>query len=210
MRHDANLATAKRYLTGEEQDGLERQLTPQTLAWSRDRIQRAKRGLAELSKFDRDRMNDTQRVSADTLRSQLQDTVDGAQYLDYEFPLSQLGANVDLVVLLTVVHPLQTARDAENYVAALGQVGARMDEVIAELMRRAAKGVFPPLFILQATIKQLQTFTQPPPKENLFVSAFTRKMEAIKSMPDTRREELRVPAETLVATQVYPRSTRYG
>src|ERR1700745_3675860 len=68
VRHDPNLATSTRYFTGEEQDRLERQLRPETQAWKRDRIRRARQGLAELRKFDRARMTDTQRVSADLMQ----------------------------------------------------------------------------------------------------------------------------------------------
>ncbi len=65
VRHDPSLATATRYFTGDEQNRLERQITPQTSAWKLDRIQRAKRGLAELNKFDRSSLNENQRVSAE-------------------------------------------------------------------------------------------------------------------------------------------------
>jgi hypothetical protein len=48
VRRDADLATATRYFSGEEQDKLEQQLTPNTRAWSLERIALAKRGLGEL------------------------------------------------------------------------------------------------------------------------------------------------------------------
>src|SRR4051812_5118042 len=67
VRHDPSLATSARYFTGEEQDRLERQLTPETQAWKRDRIRRARQGLAELLKFDRARMTELQRVSAELM-----------------------------------------------------------------------------------------------------------------------------------------------
>src|SRR5262249_49540264 len=63
-RHDPFLATRSRYLTGEEQDRLEREMTPWTLAWRRERVERARQGLAQLGKFDRSKMTETQRVSA--------------------------------------------------------------------------------------------------------------------------------------------------
>jgi hypothetical protein len=59
VRHDPNLATGSRYFSGDEQDRLERQLTPQTLAWKKDRIQRARQGLAELRKFNRASLTET-------------------------------------------------------------------------------------------------------------------------------------------------------
>src|SRR2546422_8471418 len=71
VRGNPNLATSTRYFTGDEQDRLERQLTPETLAWRRERIRLARRGLAELPKFNRARMTETQRVSADVMQWQL-------------------------------------------------------------------------------------------------------------------------------------------
>ena len=61
VRGNPNAATGARYFTGEEQDRLERQLTPQTEAYIRERIALARKGLAQLRKFDRTRMSDTQR-----------------------------------------------------------------------------------------------------------------------------------------------------
>src|SRR5438477_9865224 len=71
VRHDPNLATRTRYFTGEEQNQFERRMTPRTHAWKRDRIERARKGLAELRKFDRARMTEVQRVSSDVLAWQL-------------------------------------------------------------------------------------------------------------------------------------------
>src|SRR5207253_4569385 len=107
VRHDPFLATFTRYFAGQEQERLERQLTPRTRTYRRDRIQRAKQGLAELRKFDRSKMTETQRASADLMQWQLQIIVDEESYLDYTFPLEQFqGANVSLINGLIVVHPL--------------------------------------------------------------------------------------------------------
>ncbi len=205
VRANPNQATASRYFSGEEQDRLERQLTPQTLEWRRARIQLAKRGLAELGKFDRTGLDQTQRISADVMQWQLDTVVREEPYLDYTFPLEQFnGANVGLPYMLTVVHPVLNERDADNYVAALGQVGTRMNEAIAEAQRLAAKGILPPRFILEATVRQMQSFTDSMPAQNPFVAVFGQKMAAVKSLPDAKREQLRAEAERIVSAQVYP------
>ena len=205
VRYNPQLATRTRYFAGEEQDRLERQITPLTTEWRKGQIDRARRGLAELRKFNRSRMTEIQRVSADFLEWQLNIIVRGDQYSDFRLPLNQLqGANVRLVTLFAVARPLQTERDAENYVAALGQVQMRMDEAVAEARRIAGRGIIPPKFILQATIKQMQSFIDPAPAQNPFVAALAQKMAAIKSMPDAKREQLRAAAEKIVSEQVYP------
>src|SRR5579862_2656182 len=72
VRINPGLATSLRYFAGEEQDRLERELTPLTIASARQRLQVARRGLAELGKFDRTGMTETQRVSAEVMKWQLE------------------------------------------------------------------------------------------------------------------------------------------
>jgi uncharacterized protein (DUF885 family) len=204
VRGNPNLATSGRYFTGDEQIRLERQLTPQTNAYRRSRIQLAEQGLAGLRKFDRTKLSDTQRISADLMQWQLDTVVREEPYLDYTFPLEQMnGVNVNLIETLTVRHPLANEKDAMNYVVALGQASTRMEEAIAESRRLAAKNVIPPKFILDATIKQMQGFVDAAPAQNPFVVIFAQKMEAAK-VPESRREALRREAETIVASEVYP------
>jgi uncharacterized protein (DUF885 family) len=205
VRADPNLATSTRYFSGDEQARLERQLTPHTDAHRRERIRLARQGLAELRKFDRSKLADTLRVSADVMEWQLDLIVRREPFLDYAFPLQQFGgASVALVTALTVAHPLQGEKDADNYVAALGQVGARMNEAADESLRLAGKGILPPKFILLATIRQMQNFVGLSPADNPFVTILSRKMAALKTVPAARQAELRSEAENIVGAEVIP------
>jgi uncharacterized protein (DUF885 family) len=205
VRSNPDQATATRYFTGAEQDRLEQQLTPATDAYLRARIELASKGLVELGKFDRVGLTEQQRVSAELAQWQLQTVVDQEPYIDFVFPLEQMnGVNVRVVEALTVRHPLLTDKDAVNYVAALGQVSTRMEEAIAEARRRADKGVLPPRFILQATVRQMRGFTEPSPNQNPFVTVFAQKVDGIQSVPEARRQMLRAQAEQVVAAQIYP------
>src|SRR5262249_20051127 len=62
----------------------------------------------------------------------------------------------------------------------------------------------PPKFILQATVEQMRRFIDGPPRQNPLVTVLSQKMQAIKEMPDARRNEVRAQAETIVSAQVYP------
>jgi uncharacterized protein (DUF885 family) len=205
VRTNPDLARRTRYLTTEEQDPLERQLTPWTQTWRRARIQLARSGLTEVQSLDRASMTDAQRLSAEVMQWQLETIIDGEPYYDNSFPLQQFqGANVALVDTLVVVHPLRTARDAENYVAALGQVAERLEEATVEAQRRAANGVLPPNFILRATIAQMRGFIAPPAGQNPFVATFAQKMVAISALSDQQRALLQAQAEQVVQSQIYP------
>jgi uncharacterized protein (DUF885 family) len=204
VRSNPNQAIAARYFTGPEQDALETQMTPLTREWRRRRVDLARRGLGELAAVDRAALSDTQRVSADLMKWQLDMIVEGERYDDFSFPLEQFGgANVNLPNALTIVHPLNTEKDAANYVARLEQVAARMDEATAEATARIEKGMVPPRFILAATIAQMEQFVSTPASQNPFVTAFTDRMAAA-GIASATRDRLRARAEDITASQVYP------
>ena len=179
VRLNPNQGTASRYFTGPEQDALETQLTPATREWRHRRVELARRGVAELAAFERSRLSDTQRVSADLMTWQLAVVVGGEKYEDFTFPLEQFGGvNVSLPTQLTVVHPLITEKDAANYVARLGHVATRMEEATAEVVALGEKRLVPPRFIIGATIAQMEQFVSTPPSQNPFVAVFNDRMAA--------------------------------
>ena len=190
VRYHPALATSARYFSGDTQDRLERQSTPQwSGSWRAGRVRLAKKGLDELRRFDRARLNEVERVSADLMDWQLDMIVREDAYADYVFPIQQMnGANVSLVESLTVRHPLETERDAANYNAVLGQAAMQMDDAIAVSGRQAGKNIVPPKFILDATIRQMQSFTDYSPAENPFVSTLAQKLGAVKNLKESSPE----------------------
>ena len=205
MHNDPASATENHYFAGEGQDKLERRLAPPTAAEARKRVALARKGLKQLRAFDRTAMTPTQALSADVMDWQLDIAAAEEPYLDYWFPFEQMnGWNVGILEHFTVGRSLTKLRDAENYVAALGQVGARTEEAIAESRRLAAKGTIPPRFILQATLRQMQGFVDGTPARNPFVTTLVEKMTGIAEIPAPKREQLQAEAERIVATQIYP------
>lgn len=205
VRRDPDLATATRYFSGAEQDRLEQQLTPNTRAWSLERVALARRGLTQLDKFDTAKLDESQRVSAQLMHWMLDSVVQGDKYADYRFPLEQFGgANVQLVETLTLRHPLATEKDASNYVKRLAQVGQRMDESLVEAKRIAAEGMIPPAFIIKTTLASIRTFRDVPPEQNPLVTVLAQKMGAIEGMAPEQRTKLQAEATRLVGSEVYP------
>ena len=205
VRNDPNLATANRYFTGTEQDRLERELTPVDGAYQRARVDRARRALADLKRFDRARMTDSQRLSADVLQWRLTAIVDGERFLDYAYPLEQFrGLNVQLVDALTVQQPLASPSDMRNFVSRLRKAPARIREAIAEALRQSEKGVLPPRFILRATVSQMQAFVGSAPEQNPVITNMAARLEALTSMTALERSSLKAEAVQVVATELYP------
>jgi len=205
MRFHTDEAASARYFSGAEQDAFERQIEPQTLQ-QRDAERRLiRKGLNELRSFDRSKMTDAQRLSADIIAWDLDNRVQGEPFQDYQFPLMQsYGAQAYLPALLTVRHPVATERDAENYVARLSQVAPRMEEVIVEARRLIGEKLGPPRFILQAAIAQIDVFLSTPAEQNPLVASFAERMQRVKKISTPKQAELRAEAEKITAERVYP------
>jgi uncharacterized protein (DUF885 family) len=205
MRRNPNAATASRYFDGELQNALDRQITPQTDAYERETVALAREGIARLATFDRAAMSDTERVSAELMRWQLQSIIDGERYSDTQYPLHQFGgANVTLPNLMTVIHPVRSAQDADNYLARLELFDERMGEAVAESRGQAAKGVLPPRFILQATIDQMRRFIAPAAAENPLVTTLAEKLGEVEDVDATARGQRVAEAARIVEATVYP------
>ena len=205
MRFHTDAAAARRYFKGALGEKFERQIEPSTQEHRRAELALIRRGLDELKMFDRARLTEAQKTAADIIAWDLETQRDGAAFDDYYFPFTQTaGAQSNLVSLMTVSHPVQTARDAENYLARLRQVAPRMEENIAEAQRLSAKGLLPPGFILQVTARQIRTFLDLPPAKSPFVATFAEKMARVEGLSGARREQMRAAAEEIATTRIYP------
>jgi uncharacterized protein (DUF885 family) len=205
VRLNPNLAVSSRYFSGEEQDRLERQISSYTDAAEQQRLEYIERGRQQLARFDRSRLTDAQRVSADLLRYHLQSYLDWAKYDDYVFPLDQFnGANIWLPGTLTVQHPIRSSKDVSNYVVRLEQVAPRMAEALVEARQRAAKDLIPPRFILNLTIDQMRRFVATPPAQNPFVTSLDERAAAIKEIAPADRAAAVAQAERITRERIYP------
>jgi uncharacterized protein (DUF885 family) len=205
VRGDPIFATTAQYFEDAEQDELDRQLTPITKEFRAARVALARRGLAELAKFDRSELTEVQRISAATLAWQLDDIIRADAFEDYRLVFQQFsGLQVQLVNFLSQTHPIRNRRDIQNYLIRLGLVAGQLDEGIAQAKERATRGFIAPDFILNATIAQFDRFLDGPPGQNVLVSSLVERASKISSIsPDNRAKFVKV-AEKTVTDSIIP------
>ncbi len=206
IRLDPQLAVRTQYFPEGEKDQLSRQLTPiATQEWEQNRIFLAQQGLDQLDGFDRDLLTYEQNISADMMQWQLQNIIESQQFVDYDYPFQQMnGVNILFPNFLTVIYPIRTERDAENYIAVLGQVKEGLESAIIKSEEQVANGVIPPRFILEATINSMNIFINPEPSQNPLVTAFSDKLEAVDELDANRRMQLINEVIAIVGTDIYP------
>ena len=206
VRADPQAATMMQFFTGPEQDKLDRLLTPQNAGHRKARLERARRALTELRRFDPKRLTPSQRVSARMLEWQMDALVKGAKYDTYSYVFNQgIGGQPGaLVRFLTDTHPARNSRDVENYLARLASVAPAMDEAIAEARDRAKRGIVPPRFILTATMEQAERLAAPAPADNVLVALYAQRMGRSASIAEADRRKFKDTASKIVAESVVP------
>jgi len=105
---------------------------------------------------------------------------------------------------MTVVHPVRSAADAESYVARLQLVDERMAEATELSAQRAARGIRPPRFILQATIAQMRQFISSAPAANPLVTTFAERLDKVEALDAAARRAFVERATAIVEAEVYP------
>ncbi len=209
VRLSPERATSVQYFAGPEQAALDRQLSPITDAQRAKYQAMARAGLAKLDGFLAGRLSETQRISAETMRWSLQQTVAGQPFEDHNFVFAQMGgAHVALVNFMNETHPLRRAADVEAYLARLDQVAARMDEATARARRAAGRKLIPPRFILERAQSQVDNFLAPAPDKNVLVLSLTQRLAALSDMSPEARSAAVAKASAIVGAKIIPAYAR--
>lgn len=184
--------------------GMKSLLDDRTEAGVADSVAQTKQALADLARVDRAALSAANRLNLDVVNYQLETrlvsprlNVDSVQrpYRLYQ----QGGAYFSLPDFLDSRHTIETAADAEAYLARLALVGRALDEDSAEQKAQAARGLVAPGWSLDLTLGQMQKLRAVPAGQNTMVGSLVRRAAAKGIAGDWQ-----VRAEKIVADSVYP------
>ncbi|WP_404425398.1 DUF885 domain-containing protein [Nibricoccus sp. IMCC34717] len=145
------------------------------------------------------------RLSLRVLLWHLDDTLAGERFAFHDYPVNQLfGVQSETADFMVNLHRLQDGRDAEHYLARLRDWPRKFSELEAGLRHRAALGVLPPRFVFERVIAQIEGFLSTAPAQNVLVTSFAERLQALPSVAASRRDRLTAEAATLVESHVYP------
>ncbi|MEL7487159.1 MAG: DUF885 domain-containing protein [Pseudomonadota bacterium] len=133
----------------------------------------------------------------------------GATWAVTPYLVTQLtGPHLYLPRMLQTQHPLETAAQAEAYLARLDDFDRVFDEVIETLNSDAQTGVTPPAFSVEGSINGVRGFIATPPADHPLVATFAEKITGIGALDDEARAALTAVATEKVETVVYPAYVR--
>ena len=209
VRLSPERATGGQYFSGAEQQALDRQLSPVGPAQRAKYLSMARAGVARLDTFLKGKLDPTQRISAETMRSALAHSVAGAPYQDHAFVFSQFsGAHISAVNFMTQTHPMRRAADVDSYLARLEQVGERLDQSTKMARDAAAKKLIPPRFILERAQSQVDAFLKPAAADNVLVASLAQRMASLSDVTPEARAAAIARATRIVGDKIIPAYAR--
>jgi len=106
-----------------------------------------------LRTYDRAGLDPDRRVTYDVYEWTLDNLVRGHRFVYHDYPLNSFlySYHMATVDFFTDIFPLETAADAEDYVACVAQIKRQADQVLEGLRIREELGIYPPDFDIAAT-----------------------------------------------------------
>jgi uncharacterized protein (DUF885 family) len=93
----------------------------------------------------------------------------------HAFPVNQIGGtHLNLVEFMTDIHPIRSHGEAEDFISRIGYVEKAMNNQILWLKEQANAGIFPPKFVYEHVINQLEGMVAG--AENPLLDVFVRKI----------------------------------
>jgi len=157
-----------------------------------------------LHRYDAGRLAGQDRLSYDVFDYFVEMQLRGERWRFHNYPVNPLfGVQSDLPHLMTQTQQVNDSTDAEHYIARLGEIPRKLDQVIDGLRVRERKDLIPPKFVVEKVVDQVNAFVAPGAKGNALTVGLREKLEKT-SIDETARAGLLARAEQAVGASVIP------
>jgi uncharacterized protein (DUF885 family) len=169
----------------------------------------ARKHLRILRSFDRDSLNDKDRLSYDLYQRELQKKIDSLEWRDYRYPVRHMfSVQTSLPGFMLNIHRVNNEQDLQNYILRLGEFKRVFAETVNNLMRSETRGVVLPRFAFDKTIADSRAMIVGRPfdsskKDSPIYKDFNSKLKSLK-LSKAKEQEYRTDAIQALKNSVKP------
>ncbi len=169
------------------------------------RNQRAFTRLAALRKIPKEKLEKADQLNYDLFERQTRVVIDDGQFKPYLYATRTFDGP-QLLPELAEVHPFQTVKDYDNWIARINASGVHIDQWIVLLGQGATERRTQPRVTVQKVLEQIKPQLVTNPEESGFYAPF-RKMPA--SFDAATKDRLTAAAKTAIQTVAVPAFQRF-
>ncbi len=146
-----------------------------------DGIEHTEKTIKTLYKYDDSRLSETQKstkkIAIFDYENHLRELRD-FPYLDY--PLNQIGGiHLNTIEFMNDMHPIRNKSEANDFIKRTDLIKEVYKGVLADLEKQAMSGIYPPEFVYDHVIKQLNEFIEYSNKEHPLYTQFMSKINQL-------------------------------
>jgi len=126
------------------------------------------------------------------------------QFPFHNFPLNQIGGiHLNMIQFMTDIHPIRSSSEAAAYIDRLNMLDEVFESQMEILNAQKEAGIFPPRFVFDHVIRQLNEFLEGSKGSNPIRDVFQRKISEIDLSEETQAE-LMSDLDSAMQTSVKP------
>jgi uncharacterized protein (DUF885 family) len=164
-----------------------------------------KRQARILESYNRERMDDQERLSLDILQWWVEDVLDGYRFIYHTYPITQRsGIHIDLLDFMVNTHRVDDLRGARHYVKRVAQFDTAFDQVQKSLQVREKKGIVAPIFAIEYALGDMAAFVETKPTENILYVHLKSKLEKLEDIEEAEKDRLLASLSDEIEHTVYP------
>lgn len=156
-------------------------------------VARARDDLARLkADYPRDALNPVDQLSYDLFQFNKERIIADSNFRRHAYIIDQFnGQLTDLITVLQNSHPIESSKDAEDYISRISGLEGVLGEYATKMRDRADFGVVPPAFAFPAIITDAKSIAAGTPvddssQENILFSDFRKKLDLLPLDTDDR------------------------
>jgi uncharacterized protein (DUF885 family) len=183
-------------------------LTDASEAREQELLEKLRRDLSTLRRYDRSRLEGQRAISYDLMEGFAELLLEGERWRYHNYPMNQLfGIQNGLPNFMATIHRVPDRKGAEHYISRLAQFDRRLGQALDAVQRRAERGIIPPTFVVEKVLEEMRGFVGVPPRENLLYTTLDGHLARLVeegSVSEAQRADLLVAAEARILDSVYP------
>ena len=156
-----------------------------------------------LKRYQNDSLSSNQLITKKIAVFDTENDINAFENFRYHtFPVNQIGGtHLNLVEFMTDIHPIRSHGEAKDFISRIGYVEKAMNNQILWLQEQANAGIFPPKFVYEHVINQLEGMVAG--TENPLLDVFVRKIDEL-DLSNEKKEVLILDLNDALNTSFYP------
>jgi uncharacterized protein (DUF885 family) len=166
------------------------------------RLQQAHKVLLQ---YDNEDLTEAEQLSKE-IALYLFDTLEGFEKFQYHnYPFNQMsGAQSGFPSFMDATHAITGVESVENYISRLRESRRYYTQTLEGMRIREEMNIFPPKFVIQRVLDEMQGFVDTPAKENVLYTSLVEKMATSELIPNDQKDALLLQAASEIEQTVYP------